>query len=155
MKIKHLLIPLLLAGSPVGSLAQGAEDGESVARAEREAGSADFWDVVREKPEYLWDLLRQKIEQYTPKKELSATTAAGGVRGAQVSADDLYWKDEHVSKVIAEDEYAAFDRALGRAQSGDQVAARAAFESFIAGYPDSELRPEAEQALEYLSGNNP
>ena len=39
-----------------------------------------------------WGSLHQKIETMTPKKKLAVTIAVGGVRGALVEADDLYWK---------------------------------------------------------------
>ena len=51
---------------------------------------------TEQQPASFWDKMRKKIETFTPKKRLTATTAVGGVRGAQIESDDLYWKGEVV-----------------------------------------------------------
>ena len=44
-----------------------------------------------------WEVLRAKLEQMAPQKRVTATTAVGGVRGAKMAADDVYWKGEKVA----------------------------------------------------------
>lgn len=96
----------------------------------------------------LWESLRKKVEAMTPKKKLSTTTAAGGVRGSLADADDVYWMGE--SKPVYEDELAAFKRAIALADMNDKSGAQAAFADFIKQSPDSPLRGEAEAALKQL-----
>ncbi|MDD5057531.1 MAG: hypothetical protein PHQ60_06640 [Sideroxydans sp.] len=96
----------------------------------------------------LWESLRKKIEAMTPKKKLVTTTAAGGVRGALADADDLYWKGE--SEAVDEDELSAFKKAIALIDTGDKLAAQAAFADFIKQSPDSPLRGDAETALAQL-----
>ncbi len=96
----------------------------------------------------LWESLRKKIEAMTPKKKLSTTTAAGGVRGALADADDVYWKGE--SKAIDEDELSAFKKAMALVDAGNSAGAQAAFTDFIKQNPDSPLRSDAEAALAQL-----
>ncbi len=96
----------------------------------------------------LWESLRKKIEAMTPKKKLSTTTAAGGVRGALADADDVYWKGE--SKAIDEDELSSFKKAMALVDAGNSAGAQAAFTDFIKQNPDSPLRSDAEAALAQL-----
>jgi TolA-binding protein len=104
----------------------------------------------------LWERLRFKIEQLTPKKKIKTTTAVGGVRGSQVVADDVYWKNEAKTKtetkagVIDDDELASFKKALGLVDAGDVAGAQTGFAEFLKQYPDSRLRKDAEMALEQL-----
>ncbi len=95
-----------------------------------------------------WEKLRMKIEQLTPQKKLSPTTAVGGVRGAPVEANDIYWKGE--AAAIDATELAAFQKALALAEGGKKAEAQAAFAEFAKTYPDSPLRKDAEQALAQL-----
>jgi len=96
----------------------------------------------------LWERLRKKIETMTPKKKLSTTTAAGGVRGSLADADDVYWKGE--TKAIDADELTAFKKAITLVDAGNAAGAQTAFSDFIKKYPDSTLRSDAEAALAQL-----
>lgn len=96
----------------------------------------------------LWERLRKKIEIMTPKKKLSTTTAAGGVRGSLADADDVYWKGE--AKDIDATELTAFKNAIALVETGKTADAQAAFSDFIKQHPDSSLRGDAEAALAQL-----
>ena len=98
----------------------------------------------------LWERLRKKIELMTPKKKLSTTTAAGGVRGTLADADDVYWKGEEKVQAIDADELAAFKKAITLVDAGNVIDAQAAFSDFIKQHPDSTLRADAEAALAQL-----
>ena len=98
----------------------------------------------------LWERLRKKIEVMTPKKKLSTTTAAGGVRGSLADADDVYWKGEANTQPIDADELAAFKKAISLVDAGDMAGAQAAFSDFLKKHPDSRLREDAEMALAQL-----
>ncbi|GAB4116903.1 MAG: hypothetical protein Fur0026_04640 [Sideroxydans sp.] len=98
----------------------------------------------------LWERLRKKIELLTPKKKLSTTTAAGGVRGSLADADDVYWKGEAKPVAIDENELAAFSKAIALVDAGNTADAQAAFTQFVKQYPDSSLRTDAEAALAQL-----
>lgn len=97
-----------------------------------------------------WESLRMKIEQLTPQKKLSTTTAVGGVRGAPVENTDVYWKGETKPVAIDPAELAAFQNALSLADAGKKAEAQAAFTAFTKNYPASPLRKDAEQALTQL-----
>jgi len=79
----------------------------------------------------LWERLRKKIELLTPKKKLTTTTAAGGVRGSLADADDVYWKGEAKPVIIDEAELAAFGAAVALAGEGTTNSAPVAFARFI------------------------
>ena len=98
----------------------------------------------------LWERLRKKIELLTPKKKLTTTTAAGGVRGSLADADDVYWKGEAKPVTIDEAELAAFGAAVALADEGKTEDAQLAFARFIKQYPDSTLRADAVAALGQL-----
>ena len=98
----------------------------------------------------LWERLRKKIELLTPKKKLTTTTAAGGVRGSLADADDVYWKGEAKPVTIDEAELAAFGAAVALADEGKTGDAQLAFARFIKQYPDSTLRADAVAALAQL-----
>lgn len=97
-----------------------------------------------------WERLRSKIESMAPQKKVAATNATGGVRGAAVSSDDIYWKGEASAQSIAADELDAFMAAMAMAEKNAAGPARNAFSSFIKQYPASSLRKDAEQALALL-----
>ncbi len=97
-----------------------------------------------------WEKLRRKVELMAPHKNVSATTAVGGVRGAQVTANDTYWKGEKTVQEVDSDELAAFQKAMGLAEAGEVKQAQAAFADFIKKNPDSPLRKDADQALAQL-----
>ena len=97
-----------------------------------------------------WDKLRSKVESLTPQKKLGATTATGGVRGAAVSTDDMYWKNDASEQTIPADELEAFAKAVKLAETDDKTQAQAAFSEFVKKYPASSLRKEAYEALVLL-----
>lgn len=97
-----------------------------------------------------WDKLRAKIEQMTPQKKVAATTAVGGVRGAKMASDDVYWKGEKAAQVVDADEYDAFNKAMALAAAGELEKAQAAFAEFVSKNPESPLRKDADQALAQL-----
>ena len=97
-----------------------------------------------------WEKLRAKIEQIVPQKKVAATTAVGGVRGAKMAVDDVYWKGEKVARNVDVDELETFKRAIALAAAGDSAKAQAAFAEFLAKNPDSALRKDADEALAQL-----
>lgn len=97
-----------------------------------------------------WESLRMKIEQLTPQKKLGATTAVGGVRGAPVEDNDVYWKGEAKPTAIDPNELASFQNAISLADAGKKAEAQAAFSAFAKNYPASPLRKDAEQAIAQL-----
>ena len=101
-----------------------------------------------------WDSLRAKIESFTPQKKSGVTTATGGVRGALVASDDLYWKSDASSETIAAAELEAFSRAIKLADANDKTPAKTAFSAFVKKYPGSALRKDADQALAMLQTTN-
>ncbi len=102
-----------------------------------------------------WDKLRSKIESLTPQKKLGVTTATGGVRGAPVTTEDVYWKNDASAQVVYTDELDAFAKAMKLAESDDKTQAKAAFANFIKKFPDSALRKDADQALALLQNPGP
>ncbi len=101
-----------------------------------------------------WDKLRAKIEQIVPQKKVTATTAVGGVRGAKMATDDVYWKGEKVDQAVDAEELGKFKSAMALASNGELPKAQAAFTEFITENPDSPLRKDAEQALAQLKSAN-
>lgn len=97
-----------------------------------------------------WDRLRSKIESLAPQKRVTATNATGGVRGAAVSSEDIYWKGDASAQTIAAEELDAFKAAMKLAETDGVPQAQAAFAAFIKKYPGSPLRKDAEQALAFL-----
>lgn len=97
-----------------------------------------------------WDVLRIKIESLTPQKKSTVTTATGGVRGASVTSDDVYWKNEATAQMIAGAELEAFSKAVKLADTDNKEQAKIAFSEFIKQYPKSALRSDADQALVQL-----
>ena len=94
-----------------------------------------------------WNMLRSKLESFTPKKKVTATNATGGVRGAAVASEDVYWKDESTGQMIDSEELEAFKKAVKLIDTGDKGHAKTAFSEFIKKYPDSPLRKDADKAL--------
>lgn len=97
-----------------------------------------------------WDRLRGKIESLTPQKQLGVTTATGGVRGAFIAFEDMYWKNDASGQTIGSDELEVFARAMKLTDSDDKAQAQTAFAEFIKQYPQSILRKDADQALAQL-----
>lgn len=106
--------------------------------------------VVADQEPSLWERLRKKIELLMPKKKLVTTTAAGGVRGAQADAEEVYWKGEAQPLTVDEFELAAFSNAISLADAGKNEEAQSAFGQFVKQYPASPLRGDAETALAQL-----
>ena len=107
-----------------------------------------------DKPMSFWDMLRAKIESFTPQKKSSVTTATGGVRGSQVASDDIYWKSEASSEIVSAAELESFTKAVKLTDTNDQAQAKTAFSEFIKKYPDSVLRKDADQALAMLQSSS-
>jgi len=101
-----------------------------------------------------WDKLRVRVESLTPQKKLGATTATGGVRGAPVATEDLYWKSDVSAQTIGSDELEAFAKAVKLSEANDKAPAQAAFSEFVKKYPASSLRKEAYEALVLLQNAN-
>jgi TolA-binding protein len=97
-----------------------------------------------------WEKLRAKIEQMAPQKKVTATTAVGGVRGAKMAVDDVYWKGEKAAQTVDADELEAFTSAVSLAAAGEHAKAQAAFAEFVSKNPDSPLRKDADLALAQL-----
>lgn len=129
--MKKTIARLLLLGAVLNSLPLYAGEASN--------GSLGFWER-----------LRRKVELMAPHKNVAATTAVGGVRGAQMTADDTYWKGEKAVQKIDTEELAAFQKAVALAESGDVKQAQAAFAEFVRNNPDSPLRKDADQALAQL-----
>lgn len=129
--MKKLIAPLLLVCMALGSQTLHAEG--------KSDGSLSFWEK-----------LRAKIEQMAPQKKVSATTAVGGVRGAKMATDDVYWKGEKVAQPVDADELEAFKKAMALATAGELAKAQAAFAEFVSKNPDSPLRKDADLALAQL-----
>ena len=96
-----------------------------------------------------WGMLRSKLESLTPQKRVSSTNATGGVRGAAVAAEDVYWKNESTGQTVDSEELEAFKKAVKLFETGDKAQAKTAFSEFIKKYPDSTLRKDADQALAF------
>lgn len=97
-----------------------------------------------------WEILRAKLEQMAPQKRVTATTAVGGVRGAKMAADDVYWKGEKVAQTIDAEELENFQKAMELVNTGELAKAQEAFAEFVTNNPDSPLRKDADQALAQL-----
>ncbi len=105
----------------------------------------------KERDVSIWEMIRTKIEEITPQKKPTVTTAVGGVRGAKNEAgEDLYWKGEEVNPKVSEQELAKFVEALKTAEAGELDAARLLFEGFVVEFPESELKPDAFLALKSM-----
>ena len=125
--MKKLIVLFVVLMSAVFSLPLYASDNNS--------GSMSFWEM-----------LRKKIESFTPQKKIGVTNAVGGVRGAPSDANDLYWKGEASKKEMDGIELDEFKKALDFAAAGETQQAVNAFLEFTKRYPDSKLRKDAEQA---------
>lgn len=129
--MKRYIVPLLLVSMALVTQTLHAEV--------KSDGSLNFWEK-----------LRAKIEQIAPQKKVTATTAVGGVRGAKMATDDVYWKGEKVAQSVDSDELETFKKAMALATTGDAAQAKSAFAEFISKNPDSPLRKDADQALAQL-----
>lgn len=129
--MKKLIVPLLLVCMSLLSQTLHADV--------KNDGSLSFWEK-----------LRAKIEQIAPQKKVTATTAVGGVRGAKMATDDVYWKGEKVAQAVDSDELETFKQAMALATAGEHAKAQTAFAEFVTKNPDSPLRKDADQALAQL-----
>lgn len=107
-----------------------------------------------DKAQGFWESLRAKIESFTPQKKSTVTTATGGIRGAPVASEDVYWKNEASAETIAAEELEAFTKAMKLTDAEDKKQAQNAFSEFIKKYPESPLRKDADQALAMLQNAN-
>lgn len=105
----------------------------------------------------VWMKLKGKAQRVAPKKSAAATTAVGGVRGApeDEGKSGLYWKGKDEPVSIDQEELDAFNDALDTAINGDNAASAEKFKAFLAKYPESVLKPEAEEALANLNTAKP
>ena len=98
-----------------------------------------------------WTGLQSKLQKPTPTRKSTAVTAVGGVRGAKSGeVADLYWKGQEKRVAVGEDELEKFSLGVETRVKGDNAQARKHFEEFLRDYPQSSLRPEAQQAVERL-----
>ena len=97
-----------------------------------------------------WDSLKSRIEKVTPRKKIIGTTAVGGVRSAKQQDENLYWKGKDVALEADEDELSLFKQALHSAESGKRNETIAFFESFLARYPQSQLKDDCLKAIAQL-----
>ena len=74
----------------------------------------------------------------------------GGVRGAKMAVDDVYWKGEKAAQTVDADELEAFTSAMTLATTGENAKALAAFAEFVSKNPNSPLRKDADLALTQL-----
>lgn len=95
--------------------------------------------------------LRMKVEQLTPQKQVSTSTAVGGVRGSAVAAADVYWKGEAKPQTIDAAELEAFQKGVALVESDQKAQARAAFTEFAKTYPESILKADAEEIMRHLA----
>lgn len=109
-----------------------------------------YAEEKKESAPNFWEKLRAKIEQMAPQKKVATTTAVGGVRGAKMAVDDVYWKGEKAAQVVDEAELEAFTSAMKLVAAGEKVKARAAFAEFVSKNPDSPLRKDADLAQAQL-----
>lgn len=144
MKTKPLpLLLLVLAGSTVYTQAVGAPANNKEPAKTSNAAPSGTSDLLKK--------LRMKVEQFTPQKKLSATTAVGGVRGSSVGAADVYWKGEAEPMVIDEDELMAFQKGMDLVDEDQIEQAHAAFADFLKAYPYSLLKEDASSVLSQLA----
>jgi TolA-binding protein len=94
-----------------------------------------------------WDKLRNKLESLTPQNKVTTTNATGGVRGAPMASEDMYWKGDASARTVDAEELEAFKKAVALIDLGDKKQAQSAFSEFIQKYPNSSLRKDADQAL--------
>lgn len=92
--------------------------------------------------------MRLKLERLMPQNHLTATTAVGGVRGAQVGADDVYWKG---AAGVDAQQVLEFNAAMANIQDGHFESAKLRIRSFLREHPESPLSTDAEEALKLLS----
>jgi TolA-binding protein len=102
-----------------------------------------------------WNNMKNKLDRIAPKKKTMATTAVGGVRGAQDDETDaLYWKGREEPLTIDEEELEAFNNAVEEAIEGNNGESLKLFEEFMTKYPDSILKENAEEATERLKAED-
>ena len=109
-----------------------------------------FAEEKKDSSPSFWERLRSKIEQMAPQKKVVATTAVGGVRGAKMAVDDVYWKGEKAVQAVDADELETFKKAMALAVAGEHAKAQTAFTEFVSKNPESPLRKDADQALAQL-----
>jgi TolA-binding protein len=141
---------LLLIWSVVGALCLGA--GFAGAQSPAPAPSAPAAAPAGAGMSGFMEKLRMKVEQLTPQKQVSTTTAVGGVRGSAVAAADVYWKGEAKPQTIDAAELEAFQKGVALVESDQKAQALVVFTEFAKTYPESILKADAEEIMRHLAG---
>lgn len=110
-------------------------------------GSPHLFAAEKSDTASFWAKLRIKLESLTPQTKITATHATAGIRGAPMSSEDLYWKDDVSAQTVEAEELETFKKAVALIDLADKSQAQIAFEEFIKKYPESSLRKDADQAL--------
>lgn len=100
--------------------------------------------------ESIWEKLRVKIENLTPKKKLIAVTAVGGVRGAKNESEELYWKDEAKEADVSEEELLKFSTVVQAASEAPVEKALELLNGYISENPNSYFVNDAKEAVAQL-----
>lgn len=141
---------LLQIWSVVGALYLGA--GFAGAQSTAPAPSAPAAAPAGSGMSGFMEKLRMKVEQLTPQKQVSTTTAVGGVRGSAVAAADVYWKGEAKPQTIDAAELEAFQKGVALVESDQKAQALVVFTEFAKTYPESILKADAEEIMRHLAG---
>ncbi|EYC52838.1 hypothetical protein AZ34_08280 [Hylemonella gracilis str. Niagara R] len=141
--------PLLRAWSVVGILCFVA--GSAVAQSATPSPASTPSAPVGAGMSGFMEKLRMKVEQLTPQKQVSTTTAVGGVRGSAVAAADVYWKGEAKPQTIDAAELEVFQKGVALVESDQKAQALAVFTEFAKTYPESILKADAEEIMRHLT----
>lgn len=141
--------PLLRAWSVVGALCLVA--GSAVAQSAAPTPSTSATAPAGGSMSGFMEKLRMKVEQLTPQKQVSTTTAVGGVRGSAVAANDVYWKGEAKPQTIDAAELEAFQKGVALVESDQKAQAMVVFTEFAKTYPQSILKADAEEIMRHLA----
>lgn len=137
MKMKvYILISMVFLTTPL--LAEAEKESVAIQAEEKNAFKGLFYSV--------WN----KFKTMSPKNEnvVRKTTVTMGVRGAQTTGTILqpYWKGDKTSDKKFMQQLERFAQAQNMADKGEMTGANKAFKRFIADYPKSDLRPNAQFA---------
>ncbi len=96
--------------------------------------------------------LQGKIAQIVPKKSISMSTGAAGVRSAKEDSPvKLYWKGKKGEDAVTEEEMAAFKAGIDLAEKDDKDGAIQQLDQFMKQYPDSALIPDVKRTFDLVS----